>query len=118
MASLDMKGPYPYNKSTIEKEVYPNRIGNYALGYIDSGNIFRVQYVGRSIDMGVRERLLSHIESGDNEYESFKYSYAKSEKEAFEKECKNYHDFGENKKLKNDIHPSRINNYRCPICDN
>lgn len=44
----------------------------------------------------------------------------KNSKEAFEKECKNYHDFGGDiGSLDNDIHPDRPEGkeYECPICD-
>ena len=115
MPKLDMFGPYNYDKLTIESIILPNRMGNYALGYVDNKGVFIVQYVGRSVDMGVKERLISHINNGEN-YNSFKYSYADSAKEAYEKECRNYHDFGEKYRLKNDIHPAKEKNYKCPVC--
>ena len=50
----------------------------------------------------------------------FKYSYASNIKEAFEKECKNYHDFGGWDSLDNIYHPARLEgtDYKCPICNN
>lgn len=72
-------------------------------------------YVGRS-DSDLNERLKQHLGEG---FREFKFSIANSVKEAFEKKCKNYHDFGENKKLKNDIHPRRPDgcSFACPYCD-
>ena len=53
-------------------------------------------------------------------YKYILFSYAENSKEAFEKECKNYHDFGGDiGSLDNDIHPDRPEgkDYECPICD-
>jgi hypothetical protein len=42
------------------------------------------------------------VESG---YTRFAYSYAASADAAFEKECRNYHDFGGTDGLDNPVHP-------------
>lgn len=118
--SLDMDGPYTYDKETVEEEVLPNEIGNYALGYKE-GYSFKVGYVGRS-DSDVQQRLFDHLNEDDDQYEygytHFMFSYAKNKKVAFEKECKNWHDFGgEKDKLTNDIHPDKPDgtDYKCPV---
>ncbi len=52
-------------------------------------------------------------------YERFKFSYADSIQEAYEKECQNYHDFGgEEGYLRNKEHPAKPDRYEgtCPIC--
>jgi len=41
----------------------------------------------------------------DSSYTRFAYSYAHSAKAAFEKECRNYHDFGASHGLDNEVHP-------------
>jgi hypothetical protein len=41
----------------------------------------------------------------DSSYTRFAYSYAATAKAAFEKECRNYHDFGASDGLDNEIHP-------------
>ena len=41
----------------------------------------------------------------DSSYTRFAYSYAPSAKAAFEKECRNYHDFGASDGLDNEVHP-------------
>jgi hypothetical protein len=41
----------------------------------------------------------------DSSYTSFAYSYAPSAEAAFEKECRNYHDFGGSDGLDNEAHP-------------
>lgn len=116
MGKLEMNGPYAFAKEVINQKVQSGKIGNYALGYVNEKNVFIVQYVGRSVDMGVQERLKSHIDEGD-EYSDFKFSYANNEKEAYEKECRNYHDFGEDKLLDNDIHPAKPkSSWLCPVC--
>lgn len=117
MASLEMgKTYYQFNRDKINTVITRKCCGNYALGYI-ADDTFIVKYVGRA-DSDVRERLLQHI---DEDYESFKFSYATSPKDAFEKECKNYHDFGGDEgRLHNKIHPDRPSNsksWKCPCCD-
>lgn len=114
MASLNMNGPYELTTSKVNSVVTRTSAGNYALGYVNSDNVFIVKYVGRS-DSDVAARLKQHV----GEYKSFKYSYASSPKAAFEKECINYHDFGESKKLDNSIHPDRPKGtyWTCPRCN-
>jgi hypothetical protein len=41
----------------------------------------------------------------DSSYTRFAYSYAVSAEAAFEKECRNYHDFGASHALDNPVHP-------------
>jgi hypothetical protein len=117
MASLEMDGPDDLDNETIDANVTRTSAGNYALGRVDEDGIFRVNYVGRSND-DVKDRLKSWVGKKAN-YKEFKFSYATSPKAAFEKECKNYHDFGGSEKLDNEIHPQRPEgtNWGCPSCD-
>ena len=114
MANLNMNGPYFFNKDKVDEVVTRTSAGNYALGYVNDENAFIVQYVGRA-DIDVNTRLKQHI---GEPYKRFKFSYASSPKVAFEKECRNYHDFGESKKLNNKIHPDRPqhSSWKCPCC--
>ena len=41
----------------------------------------------------------------DSSYTRCAYSYAASAEAAFEKECRNYHDFGASHGLDNQVHP-------------
>ena len=119
MASLNMNGAYDLTSNEIGNQVTKTSAGNYALGYMktkeDGGRTFIVQYVGRS-DSDVAGRLKQHV---GEKYKKFKYSYATSSKAAFEKECKNYHDFGGSESLDNEVHPRRPDNsgWKCPCCD-
>ncbi len=113
MATLNMKGPYNLDKATVEKVLGNDQIGNYALVEKNNkGDVF-VRYVGRSDDC-IKKRLLYWVKNSQRQL--FKYSYAESIKEAFDKECKNYHDFNP---ADNDIHPDKPEgkNYKCPVCD-
>ncbi len=116
MASLNMMGPYPLTQDDINLRIPEGKIGNYAFGYINERGAFVVEYVGRS-DTDLKKR----IPHGIGLYKLYKYSLAASVQEAFEKECKNYHDFGGSKGLNNTIHPDRPigKNYNCPVegCD-
>lgn len=114
MATLDMNGPYDLTTEKIDEKITKTSAGNYALGHLND-DTFIVKYVGRADD-DVNSRLKKWV----GKYKKFKFSYATSPKAAFEKECKNYHDFGENKSLDNDIHPDRPagTSWKCPYCDN
>lgn len=113
MASLDMQGPFDLDNKSIDANVTKTSAGNYALGKVENGT-FYVSYVGRS-DSDVNSRLKQWV---GEKYSKFKFSYATSPKAAFEKECKNFHDFGGTEKLDNDIHPDRPDNsgWKCPVC--
>lgn len=115
MATLDMHGPFPLNDDEIDEQVTKTSPGNYGLGYTDNAGTFIVEYVGRS-DSDVNDRLHDWV---GTKYKKFKYSYATSAKAAFEKECRNYHDFGGKEKLDNDMHPDRPEgtDWECPDCD-
>ncbi|HEB85683.1 MAG TPA: hypothetical protein ENI68_01505 [Gammaproteobacteria bacterium] len=115
MAKLDMEGPFPLNDAEIDRQVTRKSPGNYGLGYTKDNGTFIVEYVGRSDD-DVNNRL--HDWTG-KKYKKFKYSYAANAKEAYEKECRNYHDFGGSDDLDNDIHPARPSgtSLKCPVCN-
>lgn len=114
MASLNMQGPYSLTNEDIDIRIPVGSIGNYAYGYKNEEGVFIVKYVGRS-DTDLNDRA----KHGVGKYKLYKYSIARTVKEAYEKECRNYHDFGENKKLDNEIHPDKPEgkNYDCPVCD-
>lgn len=126
MGSLNMDGPYDFNINSIDLNVTKVSGGNYALGIVDenTGN-FHVTYVGRS-DADVKGRLkkqLNEVKNTNLRYEtkniSFKYSYASSPKEAFEKECYNFHNFVRSNKLTHNVHPEKPNDesWNCPVCN-
>ena len=102
---------YPFNQDTIDENLLPERIGNYAYGYINEKGLFVVQYVGRS-DTDLRHRITHGLDEYAKNpalrYERFKFSYANNPQEAYEKECRNYHDFGGEKGwLVNNVHPAK-----------
>ena len=115
MPTLGMQGPFDLTTGDINAQITRTAAGNYALGYVNNKGEFIVKYVGRS-DSDLNSRLKQHIEK----HPKFKYSYATSPKAAFEKECKNFHDFGETNLLENSIHPDRPahTGWKCPECDN
>ena len=115
MVRLEMEGPFALDAKTIDQKVLKTSAGNYALGYVKN-KIFYFRYVGRSDD-DVKSRLKQHI---SEDYSSFIFSYANSPMAAFERECKNYHDFGGSEKLDNKIHPDRPCGHEylsCPCCN-
>lgn len=114
MASLDMHGPHDLDNKSSDANVTQTSPGNYALGKVQDST-FYVSYIGRS-DTDVNARLKQWV---GKKYSKFKFSYATSPKAAFEKECKNFHDFGGTERLDNDIHPDRPANsgWKCPVCN-
>lgn len=118
MASLNMNGPFELKDDVVDAKVDKNRKnGNYAYGKINDKGVFLVDYVGRS-DTNLCNEIKSRKDT-DSKFKNcthFKFSYAASEKEAFEKECTNYHDF---EPPLNNMHPDKPNgkNYKCPIED-
>ena len=122
MATLNMGISYDLTYDEIDRLVLKNSIGNYAYGYLNDKGVFIVCYVGRS-DNDLKERIKHGIEDMKADptcrYERFKFSYADSIREAYEKECQNYHDFGgEEGYLRNEVHPAKPEQYEgiCPIC--
>jgi hypothetical protein len=115
MPKLDMDGPHPFAEAEIDSGVEARRIGNYALGHVNDEETFIVKYVGRS-DTDLKRELKARLSP---KYTHFKFSYATSIREAFEKECKNYHDFNTKGLLDNENHPDRPNGeeWKCPSCD-
>ena len=113
MVSLFMKGPYNLSTEKVDELITARSPGNYALGHVE-GHAFIVRYIGRS-DFDLRGRLKDWLEK----YTFFKWSYASSVKEAYEKECQNYHDFGENRMLENRYHPAKLDgkDWKCPVCN-
>jgi hypothetical protein len=115
LARLDLEyGPFDFDVKSIEAKVESGKKGNFALGYLkEPTGGFVVKYVGRS-DTDLKEDLLFNLPKSSTR-QKFKFDYAQTEKEAFEKECKNYHDF--RKQLENEQHPRRPKdkNYPCPV---
>ena len=121
MAKLGMKGPFEFTSQKVNEMIENNRIGNYALGYItkDSNgeHVFCVKYVGRS-DNDLNDRIKDHL-GESKEYTHFKFSYETCSRNAFLKECRNWHDFGGEDILDNHYHPDKPNgtNWKCPVCE-
>ena len=101
MASLNMLGAYTLSDEEIDRVVTKISAGNYALGYSEESK-FYVKYVGRSDD-----DLNGRLKDWVGKYKQFKFSYASSAQDAYEKELKNFNDFGGTEKLHNKITPDK-----------
>ncbi len=116
MTKLQLKhGPYLFDPVTIDGKVEPNKAGNFVLGYArESTGGFIPKYAGRS-DSDLRKELHVKLQDASKSRRLFKFDYAQTVREAFEKECLHYHDF--KKQLDNDKHPRRpeATNYPCPV---
>ena len=104
-------------RSDLDKVVPKGRtIGVYALGYVDpSDDAFVVRYVGRSDsnDNGLNGRLHDH-DGTKTDCTHFKFTVLASEREAYERESRIYHDFDPGL---NEVHPALPNgvSYGCPV---
>lgn len=109
---------YPLTMDAVNAVVPDGIIGNYRKGRIEHG-YFNVVYVGRTDEEPLKERLLVHARKHEGEGLYFHFREAKDAKDAYEKECYDYHLFGgKDGKLANKIHPDKPNetDYTCPIC--
>ena len=118
MASLGMLGPFALTDVEVNKRVPENVMGNYAFlqkKWLTSKYI--VCYVGRS-DTDLKKEIKQQMKTDRAKgCTHFMHCIAKTKKEAFEKECRNYHDFGGSDYLNNDIHPATPagTTYKCPV---
>lgn len=122
MATLNMGISYVLTYDEIDRLVADGRKGNYAFGYLNDRGAFIVRYVGRS-DSDLKDRIKHGItDMGEDKtlrYERFKFSYADTVEDAYNKECQNYHDFGgPDGCLANKVHPAKPEGYtrNCPVC--
>ena len=95
----------------IDAVVTQTKPGVYVLDKSKTG-AFQVNYVGRADD-DLNKRLKDWV----GKYSYFKFEYATSPKDAYEKECELWHDFGGAEgKLDNKIHPDcpKGTNWKCP----
>ena len=117
MPSLTMDGPFRFDEQTISNLFTGNEIGNFALGFINENKMFVVCRVEKATK-NLKNDLMSFL--GRNEkYKFFKYKFALNVKEAYELECKNFHDFGgDSGLLDNKDHPVSPEGtvLFCPYC--
>lgn len=115
MPKTELIGPYDLSIEVIDEVVLRSSPGTYVLGYVKENNTFIVEYVGRS-DSSLKLRLKSWV---GKDYQSFKFRHFDTAKDAFHRECRIYHDFGESELLDNKNHPQRPENtnWDCPACD-
>jgi len=118
LARLQLKyGPFLFDTVTVEEKIESNKIGNFVLGYAkESTGGFVPKYAGRS-DTDLKKELRARLQAASKSRQLFKFDYAQTVREAFEKECVHYHDF--RKQLDNDTHPRRPEgtDFPCPVQD-
>ena len=116
-------GPIQIKKEVIEEIVdlgHPD--GNYIYCHKDGKEII-ADYVGRSEDAELQERMQHRLDPNDIHYKEYNkrgtslafFRYAANLQEAIEIECLQYHYYGGKKLLINDIHPAIIKDVPCPI---
>jgi len=112
---LDMFGPFDFTVESIDNNITYSKPGDYALGFQNSSGLFVICYIGRA-EKDLRTELKCFI--GTPRYDKFKFSYSATVKEAYETQCKIYHDYGGFRTLDNHFHPMKPSGgpYHCPTC--
>ena len=109
VSASGLRGSFPLNNESIDKEVAKSGAGTYALGNLN-GEKFQTLYVGRS-DRDLRQKLKTHI----GQVTRFKFEQYSDPKQAFDKECELYHFL---KPRANTAHPKppATQTWKCPEC--
>ena len=115
MPSTGLHGPYSLTVQNIDAVARGKVPGAYALGHRNDKNVFIVEYVGRSDD-DVNGRLKKSVR---NQVSRVQSGYFNTAKQAFDRECRIFHDFGGTASLANEIHPARPkgSDWKCPHCN-
>ena len=115
MLKFGLSKSYPLDPATVERIIKLKAAGNFALGKFNDSGDFLVEYVGWS-GSDIKSEIKAMLGS---RYAAFKYSYALTPKDAFEKNCRIFHDLGGKIILDNTEHPARPDRakWRCPLCD-
>lgn len=112
---------YPLNEESIEAHI-PDGVmpANYRIGRL-VGQSYFVIYVGRvdyRADRGLKDRMLDHVGEfyGDCYFE---WNSSLTPLDAYKRECRDYHCWGQFGHLENKIHPRKPEGYKltmCPVC--
>ena len=115
---------YPLTEKNLRVIPISSKIGNYRLGYVKDG-IFHVRYVGRSTadEKGLRRRIYDHVKEHEkglySEETHFQFINKRLSIYAYLQECQDFHDFGGETTLRNNIHPAKLKKLlmlKCPFC--
>lgn len=112
MANRVLFGPFNLKKEIIREKV-PQKKGNYL--FLSSLGV--VKYIGRS-DSDLQTEILQQMDTyRANGCTQFKYSLSESVRDAYETECRDYHNYGGKDKLNNRYHPDEPegHHYPCPV---
>lgn len=115
MLNIGLSKPYPFDPLTVDQIIKLKAAGNFALGELNDSGEFAAEYVGWS-DSDIKTEIKAML---GGRYSAFEYSYALTAKDAFEKNCRIFHDLGGQILLDNKEHPTRPHRakWRCPLCD-
>lgn len=105
---IHLSGPYPLTEDGVAEAVTASAPGVFALGMMRNG-AFYVGYVGRA-ELDLARELDRH----ELAYSHFKFNFADTAEDAFQKECELFHAFAPPA----NAHPSRPrgSQAKCPIC--
>lgn len=96
---------------------------NYAFGFVNEKHKFVPAFIGRT-DSNLKDEIKAASDQKTEEgrtYTHFKFKRALTQLDAYERECKNYHDFGfrkdgTTKQLDNMMHPTKPSGASsCPV---
>ncbi len=112
---------YPLTKEVVSCIPDDTQFGNYQFGYMEGAD-FHHRYIGRSdtnLKQEIENQRYNKVEIGGTTYTHFKFCKASSAKEAYERECIDFHGYGEELVLDNINHPDKPNgtDYKFPVED-
>lgn len=115
MTPPSMEGPYELTHEKIEEVITKASPGVYQLGSIFQDSFF-LRYISRA-DSDLARSLKSWV--GCERYSHFRFCCSASAQNAFEEECREYHENGGSEDLDNEDHPQRPeeSDWKCPVCN-
>ncbi len=113
--SSEQLGPFDLENDIIESNVTRSGPGTFRLGHNDVWGQLSVRYIGRSDD-DLKAEL--RRQSQKKKYTRFTFQLAETARQAFERNCRDYHKYRGNGYLDNSKHPTvpASHDVPCPIC--
>lgn len=110
MTETRLYGPFQLTEQGIDANVQSDSPGVYTLG-ATRDDLFLAGYVGRA-DQDLKGGLKMHLEEP---YPQFKFAYAISARDAFERQCDLYHEYVGLDNRQHPCPPHGLNLF-CPRC--
>lgn len=105
-----LNDPVALTQDAIDGAIAPKTPGAYVLGTMNANHVMSVSFVGRSDD-DLAAKLKRHI----GNYPAFAHVTATSAAEAYQMECRLYHELRPSRNVMHPVRPARTDG-ACPVC--